>query len=58
SHTFNLLDAKGAISVTERTGFIQRVRNTSRACAAKFIEERDRLGFPLLNQQKAGALDA
>ncbi|ERG68429.1 MULTISPECIES: glycine--tRNA ligase subunit alpha [Exiguobacterium] len=58
SHTFNLLDAKGAISVTERTGFIQRVRNMSRACAAKFIEERERLGFPLLNQQKAGALDA
>ncbi|WP_313289685.1 glycine--tRNA ligase subunit alpha, partial [Exiguobacterium sp.] len=53
SHTFNLLDAKGAISVTERTGFIHRVRNMSRRCAQSFIEERERLGFPLI-KSKAG----
>lgn len=48
SHTFNLLDARGAISVTERTGYIMRVRNLARACASTYLEERERLGFPLL----------
>ena len=48
SHTFNLLDARGAISVTERTGYIMRVRNLARQCAATYLEERERLGFPLL----------
>jgi glycyl-tRNA synthetase alpha chain len=50
SHTFNLLDARGAISVTERTGYITRVRNLARACAATYLEERERLGFPLLKK--------
>ncbi|WP_219836311.1 glycine--tRNA ligase subunit alpha [Paenibacillus sp. R14(2021)] len=54
SHTFNLLDARGAISVTERTGYIMRVRNLARACAATYLEERERLGFPLL---KKGVID-
>ena len=48
SHTFNLLDARGAISVTERTGYITRVRNLARQVAATFLEEREKLGFPLL----------
>lgn len=48
SHAFNLLDARGAISVTERTGYITRVRNISRAIAAAYIEQRRKLGFPLL----------
>jgi glycyl-tRNA synthetase alpha chain len=48
SHTFNLLDARGAISVTERTGYIQRVRNLARACAAAYYESREKLGFPML----------
>jgi glycyl-tRNA synthetase alpha chain len=50
SHTFNLLDARGSISVTERTGYIKRVRNLARRCAKAFIEEREKLGFPLLKQ--------
>lgn len=50
SHTFNLLDARGAISVTERTGYITRVRNLARHVAATYYEEREKLGFPLLKK--------
>jgi len=50
SHTFNLLDARGAISVTERTGYIARVRHLARRCAQVYYEARERLGFPLLKQ--------
>ncbi|MDF2927074.1 MAG: glycine--tRNA ligase subunit alpha [Paenibacillaceae bacterium] len=50
SHTFNLLDARGAISVTERTGYIMRVRNLARQCAQTYLEERERLGFPMLKK--------
>ena len=50
SHTFNLLDARGAISVTERTGYIARVRNLSREVAHTYLAERERLGFPLLKK--------
>jgi len=48
SHTFNLLDARGAISVTERTGYITRIRNIARACAQKYLEQRESMGFPLI----------
>jgi len=48
SHTFNLLDARGAISVTERTGYIARVRSLARRSAQSYLEARERLGFPLL----------
>jgi glycyl-tRNA synthetase alpha chain len=48
SHTFNLLDARGAISVTERQRFIGRVRALAKACAEGYVKERARLGFPLL----------
>lgn len=51
SHTFNLLDACGAISVTERTGYIGRVRNLARKIARAYIEEREKLGFPLMNRK-------
>ena len=47
SHTFNLLDARGAISVTERTGYIARIRNMARGCAEKYLEQREAMGFPL-----------
>jgi glycyl-tRNA synthetase alpha chain len=47
SHTFNLLDARGAISVTERTGYIARIRKLARACAKGYLEQRETLGFPL-----------
>ncbi|WP_312117349.1 glycine--tRNA ligase subunit alpha [Brevibacillus reuszeri] len=53
SHTFNLLDARGAISVTERTGYIARVRNLSREVAQTYYAERERLGFPLLQKENA-----
>ena len=48
SHAFNNLDARGAISVTERQGYILRVRTLARGCAAAYVETRERLGFPLL----------
>ncbi|MGI6142794.1 MAG: glycine--tRNA ligase subunit alpha [bacterium] len=48
SHVFNLLDARGAISVTERTGYIHRVRNLARECAEGYLKQREELGFPLL----------
>ena len=50
SHTFNLLDARGAISVTERTGYIARVRNLARACGEAYLEQRKAMGFPLLKE--------
>ena len=52
SHTFNLLDARGAISVSERAAFIGRVRNLSRACAKAYLAEREKLGFPMLKEGK------
>ena len=51
SHTFNLLDARGAISVTERTGYITRVRNLARTCAQTYFNERERLEFPMLKKE-------
>ena len=51
SHTFNLLDARGAISVTERTAYIGRIRNLARACAEQYFESRKRLGFPLIKDE-------
>jgi glycyl-tRNA synthetase alpha chain len=48
-HTFNLLDARGAISVTERASFIGRIRALSRAIAQSYFESRERLGFPMLD---------
>jgi len=48
SHIFNLLDARGAISVTERTGYIARIRNLARACAEAYLRQRETKGFPLL----------
>jgi glycyl-tRNA synthetase alpha chain len=48
SHLFNLLDARGAISVTERQGFIKRVRDNARGCAEGYLRVRELLGYPLL----------
>jgi glycyl-tRNA synthetase alpha chain len=48
SHTFNLLDARGAISVAERQRYIGRVRALAKGCAEAYLAERERLGFPLL----------
>ncbi|MBF0200230.1 MAG: glycine--tRNA ligase subunit alpha [Desulfamplus sp.] len=52
SHTFNLLDARGAISVTERTGYIGRIRNIARECAGAYVAQREELGYPLLRHEK------
>jgi glycyl-tRNA synthetase alpha chain len=49
SHTFNLLDARGAISVTERAAYIGRVRALSRAVAQAYYESREKLGFPMVH---------
>lgn len=54
SHTFNVLDARGAISVTERTGFISRVRNLARMIAQGYLKQREELNYPLKNK----AIDA
>ncbi|MBU1711553.1 MAG: glycine--tRNA ligase subunit alpha [Proteobacteria bacterium] len=54
SHTFNLLDARGAISVTERTGYIARIRNLARACAEGYLKQREDMGFPLLKRTGTG----
>ena len=51
SHIFNLLDARGAISVTERTGYIARIRKLARQCASGYINQREAMGFPLLNKE-------
>jgi len=48
SHTFNLLDARGAISVTERVAYIARVRKLARGCAEAYLRQRLELGFPLI----------
>lgn len=50
SHTFNILDARGALSVAERTTYIARVRNLARACAAGYLRLRESMGFPLLKK--------
>ena len=48
AHTFNLLDARGAVSVTERAGYIGRIRTLSRLVAQAYVEAREALGFPML----------
>lgn len=55
SHTFNLLDARHAISVTERQNYILRVRELARAVAQAFFNRREELGFPLCKPQKTQA---
>ncbi len=50
SHSFNMLDARGAISVTERAHYIGRVRNLSKLCAELYVAQREKMGFPLLKK--------
>lgn len=52
SHTFNLLDARGAVSVTERAGYLSRIRNMARKVARVFVAERKKLGFPLIKDER------
>ena len=55
AHAFNLLDARGALSVTERQRFILRVRNIARKVCAAWLNQRQTLGFPLLKGTDAPA---
>jgi glycyl-tRNA synthetase alpha chain len=53
AHTFNMLDARGAISVTERAAYIGRIRKLAQAVAKSYYESRERLGFPMLPARAA-----
>jgi glycyl-tRNA synthetase alpha chain len=55
SHLFNVLDSRGAVSVTERVALIKRVRDLAVSCAQAYVESRERLGFPLLGSDRAAA---
>ena len=50
SHTFNVLDARGSISVTERASYIGRVRNLARKCAQAYSKQREEMGYPLMKE--------
>ncbi len=50
SHVFNLLDARGAISVNERTSYIGRVRELARGCAEGYVKQREEMGYPLIEK--------
>jgi glycyl-tRNA synthetase alpha chain len=52
SHTFNLLDARGAISTTERAAYIGRVRALARLVAQSYYDSREKLGFPMLKTMR------
>jgi glycyl-tRNA synthetase alpha chain len=54
SHIFNILDARGAVSVSERTSYIARIRDIARQTAEAYVADRRRLGFPLLRSAGAG----
>jgi len=53
AHTFNLLDARGAISVTERAAYIGRIRGLARSVAQSYLDSRARLGFPMAQKERA-----
>jgi len=53
AHAFNLLDARGAISVTERQAYIGRIRKLAQSVAQSYYESRERLGFPMLASEPA-----
>jgi glycyl-tRNA synthetase alpha chain len=51
SHLFNVLDARGAISVSERVGYIARVRKLARKAATAYVKQREAMGYPLLRDE-------
>ena len=51
SHIFNILEARGAISVTERTKYIDRIRNLARMVSKNYIAQREEMGYPLLDKK-------
>jgi len=58
SHAFNVLDARGAVSVTERVALMKRVRDLAVGCAQEYVASRERLGFPLLQRPAASPSEA
>ena len=52
SHTFNLLDAKGAIGVSQRASYIARVRNMAKKLASAYVAQRESMGYPLMKLEK------
>jgi glycyl-tRNA synthetase len=54
SHTFNVLDARGAVGVTERASYFGRMRDLTRAVARLYVEQREEMGYPFLKEQEAG----
>ncbi len=56
SHAFNLLDARGVISTTERTGYIGRIRDLARLIAGEYVASREKLGFPLTHKMKVPSI--
>jgi len=51
SHIFNILDARGAISVNERTHYIERIRNLAKIASQNYLRQREKMGFPLLKKE-------
>ncbi len=58
SHTFNLLDTRGAIGVTERAGFFSRMRGLARKTAEAYVAQREKLGFPGKREERKATLEA
>ncbi|MBC7332918.1 MAG: glycine--tRNA ligase subunit alpha, partial [Actinobacteria bacterium] len=54
SHVFNLLDAREALSVAERTSYIARVRSLAKTLCQAYISQQEKLGFPLLKKSSVG----
>lgn len=50
SHTFNLIEARGALSVTQRTSYISRIRGLAHQCASAYLKQREEMGYPLLTR--------
>jgi glycyl-tRNA synthetase len=55
SHTFNILDARGAIGVTERATYFRRMRDLSRRVAVAYVDQRERLGYPMLKRKETAS---
>jgi len=53
SHVFNMMEARGAISVTERTKYIERIRNLARTVSKNYLSQREEMGYPLLANARA-----
>ena len=55
SHIFNILEARGAISVAERTKYIDRIRNLARLVGRNYLAQREEMGYPLMGEKRPGS---